>query len=92
MLLGWPCRFLRLSVFEDEIFPCAHGMLENQREAPRRIYSEQVLLPAGLLRGARTEWPDPQPKKTEPREAAVLAPTNPPAAPASTPKRRKKAL
>lgn len=50
-----PCRHLRLSVAEDEIFPAAHAMPEDQRFLPRRIYLEQVFLPLGLLERARQE-------------------------------------
>lgn len=50
-----PCRFLRLSVAEDELYPAAHAMPEDQRFLPRRVYLDQVFLPRGLLKVSRRE-------------------------------------
>lgn len=49
-LLEWPCRILRVTVAEDEIFQAAHGMPDDQNELPRRVFSDEVVLPVDLVK------------------------------------------
>lgn len=41
-----PCKYLRLTIAESEIFPCAHPELEGNRESDRTVFIEQVMVPS----------------------------------------------